>query len=82
MDVPHPELELKGWLQKRGDKGIVKGWKRRWFLFRHGKLFYYESDNSGAASLGFIDIESASEVVITSSSTGACALCVRSAWLF
>ncbi len=70
MEAPKPELELKGWLQKRGDKGIVKGWKRRWFLFLHGKLYYYDSDSSGAASLGFIDIESAAEIVITSSSTG------------
>lgn len=25
---------LSGWLKKKGDKGIIKGWKNRWFQVR------------------------------------------------
>lgn len=29
------ESVLSGWLKKKGDKGLIKGWKNRWFQVRH-----------------------------------------------
>ena len=29
-----PHMELQGWLQKQGAKGLFKGWKRRWCRFK------------------------------------------------
>jgi hypothetical protein len=62
---------LQGWLLKRGEKGLVKGWKKRWFIFKSGKLYYYSDNSTGAKCLGFIDVEAASEVVTVSSSQAA-----------
>lgn len=28
------EVLLSGWLKKKGDKGLIKGWKNRWFQVR------------------------------------------------
>ena len=47
-------MELAGWLSKKGDKGLVKGWKKRWFVFDGPKLYYGDSEIS--APLGFIDL--------------------------
>jgi hypothetical protein len=29
-----PEMQLTGWLLKRGEKGLVKAFKKRWFAFK------------------------------------------------
>lgn len=47
---------------KKGDKGLVKGYKKRWFTLQANRLFYYQ--NAGdSAPLGFIDILAASAIV-------------------
>jgi hypothetical protein len=28
------DILLSGWLKKKGDKGLIKGWKNRWFQVR------------------------------------------------
>ena len=35
--------QLEGWLEKQGVKGLIKGWKRRWFVVKENKLFYYKT---------------------------------------
>jgi len=56
---PVQEL-MKGWLEKRGDKG--GGWKSRFFvLLSTRELLYFESENS-AKRKGTVDLKMASEV--------------------
>jgi hypothetical protein len=63
----NPHLELQGFLLKQGAKGLFKGWKKRWCRFKFGKLFYSENQTD-AQPLGFIDVDSCSDVRIVSSS--------------
>jgi PH domain/LIM domain/Calponin homology (CH) domain len=37
---------LAAYLEKRGDVGVIKTWKRRWCVLRRDRLVYYESDKS------------------------------------
>jgi hypothetical protein len=46
---------LSGWLFKRGEKGIIKSYKRRWFRQVRNQIFYFESATSTEA-LGSIDL--------------------------
>jgi len=50
------DTSLRGSLLKLGDKGPVKSWKRRYFLQKSEKLFYYASSNTGGDAKGFIDL--------------------------
>ena len=51
----HPPLE--GFLLKKGAKGINPKYKRRWFILRDSKLYYYKSsDTSTANHRGYIDL--------------------------
>ncbi|KAL6769621.1 hypothetical protein ACKKBG_A31745 [Auxenochlorella protothecoides x Auxenochlorella symbiontica] len=36
----HPERA--GWLMKQGE--VIKSWRRRWFVLKHGKIFWFKSD--------------------------------------
>jgi hypothetical protein len=54
-------MELSGFLLKQGAKGLFKGWKKRWCRFKFGKLFYSETQTD-AQPLGFIDVDSCSDV--------------------
>jgi len=36
---------VEGWLWKKGDVGIVKGFKRRWFRVVGDKILYAEDAN-------------------------------------
>src|SRR5690348_4934610 len=51
--------ELRGWLQKRGDKGLIKGFKSRYFQQIDSKLYYFE-DPADKEPLGNIDLSSCS----------------------
>ncbi len=50
-----PYQELKGYLQKKGDVGIVRSYKSRWFQQTGSKIYYYKDDKDKEA-LGFIDL--------------------------
>ena len=45
-----------GWLMKRGD--VVRTWRRRWFVLKDGKLFWFLDSNvtSSGKTLGGIDM--------------------------
>lgn len=47
--------DLKGWLQKKGDKGFIKSYKSRYFQQIDAKLFYFE-DPADKEPLGSIDL--------------------------
>jgi hypothetical protein len=54
---------LCGFLKKQGEKGLIKSFRQRWFMFdeKEGKLYYkYNNDNTEA--IGFIDINSALQI--------------------
>jgi len=44
----------QGWLKKQG--GMIKTWKRRWFVLRDKRLYYYENEKSEEA-IGLIPLE-------------------------
>ena len=47
---------LSGYLVKKGDKGLTKSWKRRFFCLRHGSTFIEYYRNPGDECLGRIDV--------------------------
>jgi hypothetical protein len=46
---------LRGFLYKQGAKGIVKGWKKRWFSLKNNTQIHYYKSAEELQSLGFID---------------------------
>ena len=48
--------ERAGWLMKQGE--IIKTWRRRWFVLKDGKLFWFLDQNVTAASptRGVVDL--------------------------
>jgi hypothetical protein len=57
-----PQL-LSGLLQKKGDKGFVKGWKKRFFSQRGKLLQYFKSDTTDLnAVTGSIDLSTVGKV--------------------
>jgi hypothetical protein len=38
--------QLEGYLEKRGDVGVIKSWKRRFFCFRGDQLVYYDDQSA------------------------------------
>jgi len=48
------KFNLEGWLKKRGEKGVVINWKKRWFFLKEGKLLY--SKEEGENPIGHIDL--------------------------
>jgi protein-S-isoprenylcysteine O-methyltransferase Ste14 len=35
---------VTGWLRKQGRKGLIKNWKKRYFVLKYGKLSYFEDE--------------------------------------
>ncbi|XP_078668917.1 TBC1 domain family member 2B-like isoform X1 [Branchiostoma floridae x Branchiostoma belcheri] len=56
-----PLPKLSGYLNKKGDRGLVKVFRQRWFVYepRRCRLYYYKSSED-ATALGSIDIAGAS----------------------
>lgn len=46
---------LRGFLYKQGAKGIVKGWKKRWFSLKNNTQIHYYKSAEELQSLGYID---------------------------
>mmetsp|Transcript_14468 Transcript_14468/g.31382 ORF Transcript_14468/g.31382 Transcript_14468/m.31382 type:complete len:137 (+) Transcript_14468:200-610(+) len=48
--------ERCGWLTKQGE--YIKTWRRRWFVLKQGKIFWFKSDNVNQESVprGVIDV--------------------------
>lgn len=48
--------ERTGWLMKQGE--YIKTWRRRWFVLKEGKIFWFKSDQVAQASVprGVIDV--------------------------
>ena len=55
------KVEKDGWLTKQG--GMVKTWKRRWFVLKVNYLYYYKLKED-PQPLGFIPIDRASIKVL------------------
>lgn len=36
---------VTGWLRKQGRKGLIKNWKKRYFVLKNGKISYYENES-------------------------------------
>ncbi|KAM9965075.1 hypothetical protein ACTFIW_004876 [Dictyostelium discoideum] len=54
QELPKPPI-LSGYLKKQGDKGLVRSFKKRWFLQRDTKLFYYEKEGD-SEPYGFVNL--------------------------
>ena len=50
------EPERAGWLMKQGD--VVKTWRRRWFVLKDGKLFWFADAavTSSSQTRGVVDV--------------------------
>ncbi|KDD75603.1 hypothetical protein H632_c597p1 [Helicosporidium sp. ATCC 50920] len=48
--------ERTGWLMKQGE--LIKTWRRRWFVLKQGKIFWFSSDRVTQDSVprGIIDV--------------------------
>lgn len=46
-----------GWLLKQGD--MLRNWRRRWFVLKDGKIFWFKTDSISALSLprGVIEVK-------------------------
>jgi hypothetical protein len=51
-------LEIQGYLMKQGEKGVIKSWKKRWFVLREARLYYYK-DAEDSVPINFIDMRDA-----------------------
>lgn len=50
-------VELEGFLLKRGSKGVVLSWKRRFFRIQDNRLLYFEKEPLGTTEpLGYISL--------------------------
>jgi hypothetical protein len=58
-------IELEGYLQKEGQKGLMKLWKHRWFSTQDNRLLYFHSETS-TDPVGFIPL---TQIVSIGSST-------------
>ncbi|KAG2385526.1 hypothetical protein C9374_003341 [Naegleria lovaniensis] len=56
-----PVKELHGYLQKKGEKGFVKLWRKRWFNLEGNYLCYYEKE--GGKSKGAIGVDDILDVL-------------------
>ncbi|EFA81498.1 pleckstrin domain-containing protein [Heterostelium album PN500] len=54
-ELPQRPPLLQGYLKKLGEKGLVKSYKKRWFLQKDNKLYYYEKEGD-TTSFGFINL--------------------------
>jgi len=50
-------IELQGWLHKRNEKGLIKGWKKRYFTLRGTKLFYSENETQTSTPIDSFDLK-------------------------
>jgi hypothetical protein len=53
-----------GYLEKKGDIGLIRSWRRRYFCLRQDKLVYYKDERMRDAEcvLGFIPLGEATEI--------------------
>lgn len=56
---------MEGYLMKRGDKGVIKSWKKRFFCLKDNYFSYYEKE--GSPELGKIDLRQSISIHQTSS---------------
>jgi len=48
--------KVAGWLEKKPDKGLVRKWKKRWFVLKGTELSYYNSDKDKEKAIDLIDL--------------------------
>jgi len=77
MSDPKKAGKQEGWLKKRGDKGIVKGWKNRFFVLEADpdKLYYYRS-RGDPKPLGFVELSKIFSLHKTNDGAFGFAVCV------
>jgi len=54
--------EKTGWLMKQGD--LISTWRRRWFVLKQGKIFWFKTDNvtPSTACRGIIEVKECQSV--------------------
>lgn len=63
-DLPN----LEGFLEKKGDVGVIKTWKRRFFVLRGSRALYWASEQQkqqGLSALGYIPLSRATTIEVT-----------------
>ncbi|KAL6045721.1 Cytohesin-1 [Balamuthia mandrillaris] len=54
----------EGHLLKKGDKGLVKAWKRRWFVLSGDRLFYFKTEQDGTP-INYIAVQNVNLLQVT-----------------
>eukprot|EP00005_Dracoamoeba_jomungandri_P002400 CAMPEP_0174251030 /NCGR_PEP_ID=MMETSP0439-20130205/999_1 /TAXON_ID=0 /ORGANISM="Stereomyxa ramosa, Strain Chinc5" /LENGTH=666 /DNA_ID=CAMNT_0015331253 /DNA_START=35 /DNA_END=2036 /DNA_ORIENTATION=+ len=54
----------KGYLHKKGDIGLVKTWKKRWFSLEGDKLLYYKSKDD-YTPINFVSLSNVEQILLT-----------------
>eukprot|EP01137_Pigoraptor_chileana_P000211 Opistho-2@35993 len=54
--------QKEGYLSKQGAVGGALSWRKRWFVLKDGKLYYYKSNKHIEGELGVIDLSDCSKV--------------------
>ena len=58
--MPHK----KGCLLKKGEKGVIKGWKKRWFVLEFDRLFYYKRQ-CDTEPINFVPLQRVASIELT-----------------
>jgi len=61
---------MQGILYKQGEKGLVKGWKKRWCSLKRGETKLYYSEEKGAEHINYINLLEALSVEISDKNRG------------
>lgn len=67
--------KVEGFLQKMGEKGIVKSWKTRWFTLDQNILAYYK-ERSDPVPISFILLQTVCYSLLSSVYMNICALSI------
>eukprot|EP01102_Stenamoeba_stenopodia_P014415 TRINITY_DN4783_c0_g1_i2.p1 TRINITY_DN4783_c0_g1~~TRINITY_DN4783_c0_g1_i2.p1 ORF type:complete len:107 (+),score=23.17 TRINITY_DN4783_c0_g1_i2:367-687(+) len=57
MEKGGEKCKLQGFLKKKGNKGLLKTWKLRWFEEKDNRILYYSGNGQDRVQKGSILIE-------------------------
>jgi predicted amidophosphoribosyltransferase len=69
LQVTDEKQPLTGWLMKKGDVGLYKAWRRRFFVLRKNRLFYFSEQPASMDDVrsanGYIGMQDVDSVILS-----------------